>query len=230
MKMKQVFRAILLSAVIILPMRVSCQFEAEDYVGAWITAGRNQGASNTWMQFYKEFDLDQVPPEQVFAKIAADSKYWLWVNGRMVVYEGGLKRGPTPVDTYMDQVDLTPYLEVGKNRISVLVWYFGKNGFSHKSSGMGALYFESKIGELSLASDQSWLSKVITAYENTSGPNPNFRLPESNVRFNASLDDFEGLNDGLKLGGMQASRTLGFPPAAPWNKLVGRFPSGRTMA
>jgi hypothetical protein len=25
-------------------------------------------------------------------KIAVDSKYWLWVNGQLVVREGGLKR------------------------------------------------------------------------------------------------------------------------------------------
>ena len=45
----------------------------------------------------------------------------------MVVFEGGLKRGPNPEDTYCDEVDLAPYLKKGKNQVAVLVWYFGKH-------------------------------------------------------------------------------------------------------
>ncbi len=191
--------------------------------GSWITPRTNQGASNTWMLFHKEFSLDKLPSEKAIADIAVDSKYWLWLNGEMLVYEGGLKRGPTPRDTYYDPVDLTPYLKTGKNSISILVWYFGKNGFSHNSSGMGALYFSCPMGEQVLVSDRTWNSKVITAYENTSNPNPNFRLPESNVRFNANLEDFDRLNAGLPLEGMQeVSVELGAPPSAPWNQLLER--------
>ena len=190
--------------------------------GSWITARTNQGASNTWMLFNKEFTVDEMPAEKAMASIAVDSKYWLWVNGEMVVYEGGLKRGPTPRDTYFDPVDLTPYLKTGENSISILVWYFGKHGFSHKSSGSGAMYFECPIGEQTLVSDRSWSSKVVTAYENTSNPNPNYRLPESNVRFNANLDDFDRLNAGKPLDQMVASLELGSPPTAPWNQLMER--------
>jgi alpha-L-rhamnosidase len=36
----------------------------------------------------------------------------------MVVFEGGLKRGSNPKDTYYDEVDLTPYLKKGDNNTS----------------------------------------------------------------------------------------------------------------
>jgi len=69
-------------------------------------------------------------PDEAIARIAADSKYWLWINDNLVVFEGGLKRGPNPEDTYYDEVDIAPYLKAGSNTIAALVWYFGKQGFS----------------------------------------------------------------------------------------------------
>ena len=85
--------------------------------------------------------IDKVP-QTLTARIAADSKYWLWINGRLVVFEGGLKRGPSPYDTYYDPVEIAPYLQNGENTIAVLVWHFGKSGFSHVNSGLAALLFE----------------------------------------------------------------------------------------
>ena len=66
-------------------------------------------AQNVWQCFRNTFDLS-VKPSTAIARIAVDSKYWLWVNGRLVVFEGGLKRGPNPQDTYYDQVDIAKYL------------------------------------------------------------------------------------------------------------------------
>lgn len=36
---------------------------------------------NTWMCFVKKFDLGR-RPSRAEVKIAADSKYWLYVNGK----------------------------------------------------------------------------------------------------------------------------------------------------
>ena len=56
----------------------------------------------------------------VSLKIAADTKYWLYVNGELVVREGGLKRGPNPTDSYCDVFDNVPNLKCGRNRVAVL--------------------------------------------------------------------------------------------------------------
>ena len=96
MKMMKVLRMITLATLIGIPAIGTSQLNEDEYAGEWITTSQNQGASNTWMQFYKEFNLEQLPSDEVIANIAVDSKYWLWVNGQMVVYEGGLKRGPLP--------------------------------------------------------------------------------------------------------------------------------------
>jgi alpha-L-rhamnosidase len=199
-----------------------CCIGAFAWEGQWISARSCNDASNTWMLFNKTFEIGELPAGEAIASIAVDSKYWLWVNGERVVYEGGLKRGPTPRDTYVDKVELAPYLKTGENSINVLVWYFGKQGFCHNSSGKAGLFFECPVGDRMLVSDHTWMSKVVTAYENTANPNPNFRLPESNVRFNALLDDFDRINAGLPVERMEPSMTRGIPPVAPWNKLIER--------
>ena len=58
----------------------------------------------SWLCFRKEISVEKDASHNLL-KIAADSKYWLWINGRLVVFEGGLKRGPSPYDTYYDPVE-----------------------------------------------------------------------------------------------------------------------------
>ena len=60
-----------------------------------ITANQNQNESNSWYNFRKDVEIESVP-DKALARIACDSKYWLWINGEMAVFEGQLKRGPTP--------------------------------------------------------------------------------------------------------------------------------------
>lgn len=116
----------------------ACAF---DWKGSWISASDCNDQPNTWLDFQKEFELEKAPAHAM-ARIAADSKYWLNVNGQLVVFEGSLKRGPNPNDTYYDSVDIAPWLTPGVNNISVSVCYFGRDGFSHKSSGHAGLLFD----------------------------------------------------------------------------------------
>ena len=120
----------------------------------WIQAAGNHNAANTWQVFRKKIKLSIVP-EKVIAKISVDSKYWLWVNGKMVVFEGGLKRGPTPKDSYYDEVNIGPYLQADTNTIAILTLFYGNNGFSHKNSGHAALLFESQVGNIDILPQQS---------------------------------------------------------------------------
>ena len=153
----------------------------------WITASESQSETNTWLGFKKDFVVSSVP-QVLKARIAVDSKYWLWLNDKLIVFEGGVKRGPNRNDTYFDSIDLAPYLKQGDNTIAVLVWYFGKQGFSHNPSGQAALFFDAESPELSLVSDETWTAFVHPAYYTPLGEKPNFRLPESNIGFDANKD------------------------------------------
>ena len=141
--------------------KVDAVFTPEDIVldsQATITsADSGPDAPNKWIAFRKDFNLKSIPGS-VPARIAVDSKYWLWINGEMVVFEGQLKRGPNPSDSYFDEVDIAPYLKRGENKLALLLWYFGKDGFSHKGSGEAQLWFS--CPSIGLQSDESWLSRI----------------------------------------------------------------------
>lgn len=189
----------------------------------WITADE-QGANepNRWIAFKKDITLNKAPSIAI-TQIAADTKYWLWINGEMAIFEGGLKRGPNPNDTYYDEMDLAPYLKKGTNKIALLLWYFGKEGFSHKDSGKAGFIFSMDAGNKRIVSDGSWLCRIHPAYETALEPAPNWRLPESNIRFVAEKD-ITGWQtaESDKASGFASSKEVGIWGDAPWNALVKR--------
>ena len=107
-----------------------------------------------WLCFNKEFIL--LTPSDAELTIAADTKYWLWINGRLVVREGGLKRGPNPTDSYCDTFNGVPSLKVGKNEVTILVQYYGQSSFSHRASSTAGIYFDLRTTLDHIASDSSW--------------------------------------------------------------------------
>ncbi len=225
-------------------LAVSTSLQAEhygptnDFQADWVlAAGLPEPVSpNLWFAFRKSFELDAVP-EKALCRIACDSKYWLYVNGKPVVFEGQLKRGPTPEDTYFDVVDLAGSLQQGKNTVAVLMWYFGKEGFSHKSSGSPGFLFDASTNGpagLRLLSDGDWKGKILSNLDNdqrgfapydikTEDPQPNFRLPESNIRYDARFE-FPGDWKAVEFddSGWAPVKIVGKPPIGPWNKLFER--------
>ena len=143
-------------------------------------------ADGEWQCFRKEFTL--LAPFDAELQIAADTKYWLWVNGELVVREGGLKRGPTPTDSYCDVLDIEN-LKFGRNTIAVLVQYYGRNSFSHRPSATPGLYFDLKCGARHIVSDEKWSAVRYDAMwapadENPEGPRQ-YRLAGANVGYDA---------------------------------------------
>ncbi len=196
------------------------------WAAEWI--GLPASEPNLWTCFRKTFSLGAKPSEAI-ARIGVDSKYWLWVNGELVIYEGGLKRGPTPNDTYFDTVDLAPYLKEGNNTIAVLAWYWGKEGFCHKDSGQAGFLFDLTAGDVAVVSDASWRAQRHLSYGNTGEPHPNYRLPESNIHYDGRKDPGEWMRPDYDDAAWSAAATFGKPPTAPWNRLVERpIPQWRT--
>lgn len=190
-----------------------------DWQANWITDASSKNEVNSWYSFRKDFSLKKVPQEAL-TQIAIDSKYWLWINGELVVFEGGLKRGPTPKDTYYDEINISKYLKKGENNISVLGWFFGKEGFSHKNSGQFGFLFQCISPGINIISDSSWKVTQNTAYESCPEPLPNFRLPESSIRYNAQKDIGNWQNPNYNTSHWKPAKIIGKPPMAPWNNLV----------
>lgn len=208
--------------LIALYLALASSVSAKNWEAKWITSNRCQSQSNSWICFQKSVTLPALKKgETIHADIAVDSKYWLWINGEMVVFEGGLKRGPNPKDTYYDHVDITSYLTEGENSIALLMWYFGKDGFSHNSSGKAGLLFDCQAEQFKILSDGTWLCKYYDAYEETGAPYPNYRLPESNIRFNAQKEIVGWTEKGAKPK-FSSALALGDAGMSPWNNLIER--------
>lgn len=185
---------------------------------------RNENNENTWMCFVKKAELKNIP-RKVIARISTDSKYWLYINGKMAVFEGGIKRGPSKHETYYDEVDLTQFFQSGVNTIAVLVWFYGKNGFSHLSSGQGGFLFEADLGSMVICSDDTWKIRKNPAYVEADEADfkANFRLPESNLYFDAAKDMGAWYAPDYDTDSWEQADIVGAAGEGAWGKLRERM-------
>lgn len=214
------------------------QKSSHTFQANWIWSPSDDGQGNRWMSFRKDVHLDSVP-EKVTARIAADTKYWLYINGELAVFEGQLKRGAalldkdiylkgttgqpdlnhmlTQVATYYDEVDLTPYLKEGDNSIVALVWYFGNEGHSHVGSGKGGFLFESQMGNQLVLSDSSWKVSRHKGYQPSGGIGGYAQEYHINYDARQGFDDFSQPN--FDVSSWEDAAVLGKAGDKPWNEL-----------
>ena len=177
---------------------------------------------NTWACFRKKINIENEKDiKDVIARIAVDSKYWLYINDELVLREGQLKRGQKGISIYYDEVDFTPYLKEGENTISILVWYFGATGFSHVDSGKGALLFQTQIGEETIISDTSWKAIKNPAYLKDA-PIDNDRLSEPNIYYDANLAIEDWYKSDYDDSKWENACEYGKVGDLPWGEMVAR--------
>ncbi len=169
--------------------------EKTDWAAKWIWDKDNLTEKNVWMSFYKNVTLES-KPEELIAHISADSKYWLYINGETVVFEGSVKRGPTKNSGYYDSIDIAPYLKKGENSICALVWFWdNETSYSYSGSGQGGFIFEAKNSDVTIISDKSWKVKRNSAFVDSPLYPPNYRLPEYSIYFDAREDMADWLSE-----------------------------------
>ncbi|MFJ9590431.1 alpha-L-rhamnosidase-related protein [Streptomyces acidicola] len=107
-------------------------------------------------------------PQTVVARISADSRYRLFVNGT-VVGQGPQRSQPHRIR--FDEWDLAPFLRTGTNVIAVLVTFYGESNAiwqaavpSGRLGATGALLFDADFGEYVLASDPAWRCRPSDAW------------------------------------------------------------------
>ena len=168
--------------------------EKADWQAKWIWDKDSISKENVWMCFYKAVNLDTVP-EKLIADISADSKYWLYINGETVVFEGSVKRGADENSGYYDSVDIAPYLKEGENSICALVWYWDdETSYSYNGSGQGGFIFEAVCENVTVISDKSWKAKRNSAYVDSALYPPNYRLPEYSIYYDARKEFGDWIN------------------------------------
>ncbi len=196
--------------------------EKADWNAKWIWDKENLTENNVWMCFNKKVSIDKVS-EELIAHISADSKYWLYINGETVVFEGSVKRGPAKNSGYYDSIDIAPFLKEGENSICALVWFWdNETSYSYSSSGQGGFIFEA-IGEgVAIISDNSWKVKRNPAYVDSSLYPPNYRLPEYSIYFDAREDMADWMNDGYDASSWENATEYANGGEGPYGKLYPR--------
>ncbi len=172
------------------------EYKKTDWNGAkWIWASTT--SVNSYVAFRKTFSLDKVPAEAV-ANIAAESKYYLWMNEELAVFDGASKRGATPYDGFYEQVDLADYLKQGENTLVILVSYNGRGGNSSVDPGKAGLLFEMQAGDVTVVSDSSFKANRLRAYRNQGllGADwPNYSQSSMLAEWNVYYDARESVGD-----------------------------------
>ena len=197
--------------------------EKTDWNAKWIWDKENLTEKNVWMCFNKKVALDKIPKELI-AHISADSKYWLYINGETVVFEGNVKRGPDKNSGYYDSIDIAPFLKKGENSICALVWYWdNETSYSYSGSGQGGFLFEAESKDITIISDKSWKVKRNSAYVDSALYPPNYRLPEYSIYYDAREDMSNWLNEAYDVSSWENATEYDLGGKGPYGKL---FPRG----
>lgn len=217
--------------------------QSSEWGGQWIWQSE-EGPDNSWVAFRKTFNLEEKPTEAL-ASIAVDTKYWLWVNGEMVRFEGGWAGAPSmaepwnrispiqdrpasekPRNTWYQEIDLAPYLNEGQNLVAILVWHWGRETHKgyHIDSGKGGLIFQLDLPDGLIVSDSDWKALQHPAYDPDAGELDR-NIIQSDVGFDANdaLGDWTDnawYNLNYDASAWPQAVEKGAVPTAPWHNLV----------
>ncbi len=129
-------------------------FQSSQWI--WYT---DNPTSDSYGEFVSTFFA---PKGQGEIRLSCDSDYALWINGNFVESN---QYGDFEHYKIYDTVNITPYLREGKNRLAVLVWYFGLSSQRY-FPGKAGLIFEITDGETLLGvSDEKTLARQSLTYE-----------------------------------------------------------------
>ncbi len=165
---------------------VSVFDDGYDLQANWIWADTAVKAGQ-WISLRKTFTLDSIPSEFI-ARISADTKYWLWINGELAIFEGQLKLGDSSYTWYYDKEDLAKYLVEGENTIAVQVFYSGKASGSTINTRVPSFLFDAKTEDgRRVVSDTTWKAILDPAYLEPIDLN-NVRNGEANIKYDAESE------------------------------------------
>ncbi|MDP4133487.1 MAG: alpha-L-rhamnosidase N-terminal domain-containing protein [Bacillota bacterium] len=191
-----------------------------NWLAHWIW-DEGDSTSNTWMCFRKTFECEKIPLS-LKAHISVDSKYWLWINDKLVTFEGGLNRGAKQGAGYYDVASLDGCLNQGLNTIAVLVWYWGNEGRNSVDSGKGGFLFELENNEQCILSDSLWKVKRHPSYIAADDPHPSFLYAGHNICYDARSDMDNWNSKNFDDSNWEHATEIGVPPCKPWGELFER--------
>jgi hypothetical protein len=159
-------------------------------------------------------------PAQAHLFITADSRYRLWVNGHFVA------RGPArcwPHAQSVDQLDLTPYLQIGPNVLAVQVYQPGYSHFAYVHRGAaGFLAHLVCDGQTTLVTDTAWRTCRDPSYHDGV---PRLSIYQAGVEDRDLRLAAEWMWPGYDDTAWPAARIVATVGDAPWTGRLGPGPS-----
>ena len=150
----------------------------------WIWASKQK--NNQFVRFKVDFNVSGKGKEALF-EIAAETKYYLYLNGELVVFDGGLHRESYPGGGYYDEVVLNT--KSGANTLLIDVWYWGNGGRNNNAFAYAGVTFASE--ELGIYSDENTLCGILPAYYDPQGEQPAYLYGGYNIGYDARKETVE---------------------------------------
>lgn len=179
----------------------------------WIWA-KNNTLRGDVVYFRKVFNVAK-PPKTAVAHIAAESRYFLSVNGRSVVFGGG-------ISGCYDETDIARYLVKGSNVVSAVALFDGEKGVNIKSTDSAGFIFG--CDALELYSDSGFTVFPNGAFTKSENQTPALLRSGTNIRYDATLENaVEGYEKAeFGSGAFTAATEYGDYGAEPWGELKRR--------
>lgn len=193
-----------------------------DTYGGYVDAGivrmnKNEiFATAKWIWFEEKNSVDSYGEfvgefpfggDDTYCRISCDSDYALYVNGEFV--DSNQYADFERYKIY-DTLNLTPYLKKGKNRIAIVVWYFGESSQKYSKASAGLIFSVYTKHQTLLVSNDEILARKSKAYHSGRKQRISAQLGFS-FFYDASQED-----DWQKVGGS----TNDFKPAVICEKTV----------
>ena len=148
----------------------------------WIWESVEQ-KNNEWIMFYKTFSVNQIGT--FFLDIAVDTRYFLWINDQVCVWDGGLFRDAYCKNSgFCDRVDISEFLRKGINEMKILVWHYGNGGRNNNPLPTGGLRYS--CDALNLYSDETTLCQLHPGFGDTGGTQPSYLYGGFHIGFDAN--------------------------------------------
>ena len=136
---------------------------------SWIWVDNNQ-QKDTFGEFYSEFNYDG---GRISIDLSVDSNYELYINGQFV---NSSQYCDFPYYKIYDTIDISKYCVKGKNKLAIIVWYYGKDNFTYYPGNAGLWYVVSGSEGMVDCSGEQTLSRYSRAYKQGAEKNITWQL------------------------------------------------------
>ena len=199
---------------------ISKSFEGQEPEAYWIWDSGDPNPKNYFLHIRKTINLNRLIKEaKVY--VSAFSFAEIYING---VYIDRVPTNPDPEYQTYEEIDISPYLKLGKNTIAALVFNAGE-GLHHRMNGRGGFFFQAKIIDfnekiIKLNSDKSWLVTKAIAWDNNTDHRQVDHTIGRKEKYDARLSFENWEQNYFDDSDWENATEIGVPPIDPWNKIV----------